>query len=105
MPRSLNRASTAHIGKSTVPKTSRQKDDKTLVKTFAQQTDSMHTVFKSSKKADTRRNDRSVRFACPVFLREATARCKVSDRPNRTEGLCRSPLVSMMGTADLRPFH
>ena len=41
-------------------------------------------------------------FACQIFLREATARCKVSDRPNRTEWLCRSPLVSMMETADLR---
>jgi len=44
-------------------------------------------------------------FACPIFLRKATARCKVSDRPNRTEWLCRSPLVSMMETADLRQFH
>jgi hypothetical protein len=44
-------------------------------------------------------------FACQIFLREATARCKVSDRPNRTEWLCRSPLVSMMETADLRRFH
>ena len=44
-------------------------------------------------------------FACQIFLREATARCKVSDRPNRTEWLCRSPLVSMMETADLRQFH
>ena len=25
-------------------------------------------------------------FACQIFLREATARCKVSDRANRTEG-------------------
>ena len=41
------------IDKSTVRKTSREKDAKALVKTFAQQTDSMHTVFKGSKKADT----------------------------------------------------
>jgi hypothetical protein len=25
-------------------------------------------------------------FACPIFLREATARCEVSDRPNRISG-------------------
>ena len=41
------------IGKSTIRKTSQEKDAKALVKTFAQQTDSMHTVFKDSKKADT----------------------------------------------------
>jgi len=41
------------IGKSTIHKTSREKDAKALVKTFAQQTDSMHNTFKSSKKADT----------------------------------------------------
>src|SRR5215831_3098706 len=41
------------IGKSTVRKTSQAKDDKALVKTFGQQTDSMHTIFKSSRKADT----------------------------------------------------
>jgi hypothetical protein len=41
------------IGKSTLRKTSREKDAKALVKTFAQQTDSMHSVFKGSKKADT----------------------------------------------------
>ena len=41
------------IGKSTIRKTSQEKDAKALVKTFAQQTDSMHTVFKGSKKADT----------------------------------------------------
>jgi hypothetical protein len=41
------------IGKSTVRKTSQEKDAKALVKTFAQQTDSMHSVFKGSKKADT----------------------------------------------------
>ena len=40
------------IGKSTIHKTSQEKDAKALVKTFAQQTDSMHNVFKSSKKAD-----------------------------------------------------
>src|SRR5215472_2876140 len=44
-------------------------------------------------------------FACQMFLRETTARCKVSDRPNRTDWLCCSPLVSMMETADLRQFH
>ena len=41
------------IGKSTIHKTSQEKDAKALVKTFAQQTDSMHNVFKGSKKADT----------------------------------------------------
>jgi len=41
------------IGKSTVRKTSQEKDAKALVKTFAQQTDSMSKVFKDSKKADT----------------------------------------------------
>jgi hypothetical protein len=40
------------VGKSTIHKTSQEKDAKALVKTFAQQTDSMHNVFKSSKKAD-----------------------------------------------------
>ena len=44
-------------------------------------------------------------FACQMFLSETTVSCKVSDRSNRTEWLCRSPLVSMMETADLRQFH
>jgi hypothetical protein len=41
------------IGKSTLRKTSQEKDAKALVKTFAQETNSMHSVFKSSKKTDT----------------------------------------------------
>jgi hypothetical protein len=46
-------------------------------------------------------------FACQIFLSEATARCKMSDRPNRTVTvwLCCSPLVPLMETGDLRQFH
>jgi hypothetical protein len=40
------------VGKSTIRKTSQEKDAKTLVKTFDKQTESMYKQFKSKKKAD-----------------------------------------------------
>jgi hypothetical protein len=40
------------VGKSTIRKTSQEKDAKTLVKTFDKQTQSMYKQFKGKKKAD-----------------------------------------------------